>query len=338
MRKYLLFLTAIFLSMALAGCSGNAGNIGTDNIPEVPLEELTNKFEKGIYQEVDPETGRVKNFATKEQWVSHMSEFMDRDLALSYADEFFYEEEGELFLLSRSGPAILQLDKPYEIKKIDDKKVQVIQTNEDTMQGKYKITITYEYRDGHWIIQNHEYNDLAGNKEMLSPKEAEEIISGKADQIINLIANKDMETLAKFIHPEKGVRFTPYSYVDVMDNVIFLPSDIKGFFSNPSKYHWGNYDGTGEPISLTPADYYDRFIFDHDYRNADQISYNEQLFAGNMINNAPEVYPESIIVEYHFEGFEEQYQGMDWRSLRLVFEEYQGQWLLVGIIHDEWTI
>jgi hypothetical protein len=29
---------------------------------------------------------------------------------------------------------------------------------------------------------------------------------------------------------------------------------------------------------------------------------------------------------------------MDWRSLRLVFEEQGGSWYLVGIVHDQWTI
>jgi hypothetical protein len=29
---------------------------------------------------------------------------------------------------------------------------------------------------------------------------------------------------------------------------------------------------------------------------------------------------------------------MDWQSLRLVFEETAGNWYLVGIVHDQWTI
>jgi len=29
--------------------------------------------------------------------------------------------------------------------------------------------------------------------------------------------------------------------------------------------------------------------------------------------------------------------GMDWRSLVLIFEEDNVDWLLVGIVHGEWT-
>jgi hypothetical protein len=44
-----------------------------------------------------------------------------------------------------------------------------------------------------------------------------------------------------------------------------------------------------------------------------------------------------MIVEYYFPGFDPQYGGMDWRSLKLVFSQADGSWNLAGIIHDEWT-
>lgn len=30
--------------------------------------------------------------------------------------------------------------------------------------------------------------------------------------------------------------------------------------------------------------------------------------------------------------------GYDWCSLKLVFECYQGDWYLVGLVHSEWTV
>ena len=338
--KHIIILTTIFMSFAFTGCSGKMTAPGDNEIPEVPLEELTKKFEEGIYQDVDEDSRRVINFNSKAQWVQHMSEIMDEDLARSYADEFFYEKDGGLYLLSREGPIMLSLDQPYELKKIDETKVQVTQTSENVMTGKYELTITYEYRDGRWIIQDQEFNILDIDKEEVSytPEEAEKIISERAEKVLNLIAGRNMKGLIDYVHPVKGVRFSPYSYVDLENNVVFMPSDFEDFFSSSIEYNWGSYDGTGEPIILTPAAYYDIFIYDQDFRNAEKISYNKQLFHGNAINNAPDVYPGSIIVEYHFSGFDPMYEGMDWRSLRLVFEEFGGDWLLVGIIHDQWTI
>jgi len=57
-----------------------------------------------------------------------------------------------------------------------------------------------------------------------------------------------------------------------------------------------------------------------------------------MIENQFEVYENPIIVEYYFPGFKAKFGGMDWKSLRLVFEKYKDNWKLRGIIHNQWTI
>jgi|GEM_PF-1137041 len=169
------------------------------------------------------------------------------------------------------------------------------------------------------------------------PDAAREAISDRADQVMQLISELDLDGLAEWVHPERGLRFSPYSYVDVADDVVLEAFELASNLNNPELREWGFYDGSGETILLDFRDYWLRFVFSHDFRQAPEVSYNEQLFGGNMINNAPIVYGGSIIVEYHFDGFEEQYAGMDWRSLRLVFQPYDGDWRLVGIINDEWT-
>jgi hypothetical protein len=105
-----------------------------------------------------------------------------------------------------------------------------------------------------------------------------------------------------------------------------------------TKYTWGKSMGTGEPITLTFAEYYQGFVYGADFMKAPKVGYNTVIGRGNTINNWPEVYPNGIMVEYHFPGFDEKFQGMDWRSLRLVFEREKEIWYLVGIINDQWTI
>lgn len=159
-----------------------------------------------------------------------------------------------------------------------------------------------------------------------------------ATKVINVIKDKDMERLSEFVHPEDGVRFSPYGYVDVENDLVFAASDVRKLLSDSTLYAWGSYDGTGDPIELTFEDYYKKFIYDVDFANAEQIGYNEILGHGNTLENSAEVYKDSTIVEYHFPGFDPQYEGLDWRSLRIVFEKVNDTWYLVGIIHDEWTI
>jgi hypothetical protein len=172
----------------------------------------------------------------------------------------------------------------------------------------------------------------------ISPAKAKELISEHAKNAIMATKNKDVIKLSSFVHLVKGIRFSPYSYVDVIKDLIFSQSKIKDLFKDKTQYTWGSYDGSGEPIKLTFEEYYNRFIYDQDFANAKQIGYNQIIGKGDMINNGFEIYPNTIIVDYHFPGFDPKYEGMDWRSLRLVFEKKDEVWYIVGIIHDEWTI
>ncbi|NLW03183.1 MAG: hypothetical protein GX027_07950 [Clostridiaceae bacterium] len=164
------------------------------------------------------------------------------------------------------------------------------------------------------------------------------IIEERAIEVLTAISNNDFGKLSGAVHPEKGVRFTPYGYVDAERDLVFSADEIKSMASDSRIYMWGNYDGIGDPIELSFRDYFSRFVYDADFLEAEQTGYNKILGQGNSINNSFEFYEDSIIVEYHFPGIDPKYEGMDWRSLRLVFEEAGDTWYLVGIIHDEWTI
>jgi len=184
-----------------------------------------------------------------------------------------------------------------------------------------------------------------------NPFIAKVIIKSKAHAVLKTLKNQDMNRLAEFVHPEKGVRFSPYAYVELksendmsadldlaQENLVFTQEQIKNFFSIKESFVWGTYDGSGEPMEFTPPDYYEAFVYDHDYLTAPQLGYNKIIGHGNTKNNSFKVYPGAIIVECHFPGFDDKFGGMDWASLRLVFEKFKGTWWLVGIIHAGWTI
>ncbi|MDI9475511.1 MAG: hypothetical protein ACOX0L_04185 [Natronincolaceae bacterium] len=173
---------------------------------------------------------------------------------------------------------------------------------------------------------------------IIKPEFAEMIIGEISNELIEAISIKDFETVSEFVHPVKGVRFTPYTYVSLDNDIVFNRVEIENFFADQNVYIWGIYDGIGDDISLTPSRYYEKFIYTEDFKNAEAIGYNEVLSMGNMIENQFEVYDNAIVVEYYFSGFNPDYAGMDWRSLRLVFQQYQNDWKLVGIIHNQWTI
>lgn len=164
-------------------------------------------------------------------------------------------------------------------------------------------------------------------------------IEERAEQTIHAIRDQHMELLAQIAHPDYGVLFTPYGHIHPLEDVAFMPSQMTGLMDDPTVHMWGYYDGSGLPIELTFAEYYDQFIYDEDFANPDRMSFNERIGQGNSIDNIDQVFPVASVVEYHFEGFVAEYEGIDWKSLRLVFEQVaDGTWYLVAVVHDQWTI
>ena len=162
-------------------------------------------------------------------------------------------------------------------------------------------------------------------------------ILDQAVAVVGLLSQADMDALAVYVHPEMGLRFSPYAYVQETD-IVFGIDQIPGSFADNMSYHWGAYDGLGDPIKLTFAEYYRQFVYDQDFANPEKVAFNQRIGgSGGTINNIEEFYPGSLMVEFHFSGFNPDYAGLDWRSLRLVFMQHGEVWLLVGIVHDEWT-
>ncbi len=156
--------------------------------------------------------------------------------------------------------------------------------------------------------------------------------------LVELIGDEDFEAVAQYVDPVDGVRFSPYGYVNVTTDRVYSALDLETAMQDQTVYNWGAFDGSGDPIDMDFDDYYNRFIYDQDFVNPHMIGNNTIIGTGNTLVNISQVYPGASFVEFHFTGFDANFDGMDWRSLRLVMEEQNGEWVLLGIIHDEWTI
>jgi hypothetical protein len=170
---------------------------------------------------------------------------------------------------------------------------------------------------------------------VISSEEAEKIIQKRADEAILYLKNRDFENLAEIAHPEIGVRFSPYAEIRE-EQVVLLPEIIENTLMDTTEYTWGIYDGITRPIEASFKDYFERFVFDRDFSAADTVTYNRIIGSGATWDNVLEFYYRDITVEYHFYATKE--DPMGWTSLRLVFSKHYGQWYLVAISHNEWTI
>lgn len=168
-----------------------------------------------------------------------------------------------------------------------------------------------------------------------SPAQAEKIIAPRASGVIMALKNRQMNQLSQFVHPQNGLRFSPYVFVSRRD-LVFSRAQIRHLGNSSTTRHWGEYDGTGNPIRLTWREYFQTFVYNRDFAASSEIRYNVVTKRGNTINNLHPFYPGSIVVEYYTPG-SKTYSGLDWQGLWLVFQPRHATWYLVGIAHDQWT-
>lgn len=171
----------------------------------------------------------------------------------------------------------------------------------------------------------------------MTPEQASITIAARTLETVQALRDKNWEKVAGLVHPERGVRFSPYAYVQLDKDRQFPADRMKNLPSEKALIEWGTHAGSGEPIMGTFMDYYGKFIYDVDFAAAPQVLYNQPRSRGNTINNIRQAYPDAIVVEYHYPGFDPKHGGLDWRSLYLTFESKGKAWYLTGVIHDSWT-
>lgn len=210
----------------------------------------------------------------------------------------------------------------------------------EAIQEVYSSHIMQGYGDGHFRpdepITRAEFSVVLARS--LNEEFREElVVTSKTDKLLDAIMTEDFETVADYAHPEEGVRFSPYVFVQA-DDQVFHRDELINWLADETVYLWGQEDGTGHPIEETTRDYFDRYLNNHDYLNPDEQVYNSDQNRGNTLNNIHEFFPDASYTEYYVSGDEEQYAGMDWGSNILVMQQYEGDWYLIAVVNDEWTI
>lgn len=159
----------------------------------------------------------------------------------------------------------------------------------------------------------------------------------RASQVLEALKQEDYSALSQLVHPRRGVTLTPYSTVDHSCDNVLSQDQVAGLAEDTQLYTWGLAVGSGSPIRCTSKDYFARYVFNADYTEAPQVGIDTVLISGNALENVADAYPNGRFVEYHFPGIDPALEGFDWCSLKLVFEIWNNDWYLVGIIHGEWT-
>ena len=168
-----------------------------------------------------------------------------------------------------------------------------------------------------------------------SPAVARSIIESRSRNALSALRLPHMSRLSNYVHPTRGLRFSPYVSTDTSDR-IFSRNQVRYLGNSSQPYHWGEFDGTGDDILLTWRNYYRRFVYDRNFIAAPKVLYNTATARGNTTSTLNSRFPGAIFVEYHFPGTDAM-NFMNWRSLWLAWQRSGTTWYLSGIAHDEWT-
>jgi LPXTG-motif cell wall-anchored protein len=153
-------LSAVLVILLLA--LGFQGVVSAENHGEPPIMELEQQFENLIYQETT-ENGQLKNYDSMDKLEQDLKGIMVWPLADHYLDTFFYEENGNVYLVSRDGPISFMSDQEYHLEKINDKHYKLTQSGNNELSGDYMLTIDYKYEAGKWVFGERMDNAQADN-------------------------------------------------------------------------------------------------------------------------------------------------------------------------------
>ncbi|QWT85914.1 hypothetical protein KBP46_21165 [Chryseobacterium sp. PCH239] len=182
------------------------------------------------------------------------------------------------------------------------------------------------------IAQNK--TDSAGIVQTHADKEA--ALKQTNDEVLKALKTKDYTTFTSLIHPEKGVRFSMYAFVNLKEDKHFSKADFEKYQPTKTLFTWGAQDGSGDPYKATINDYLGKWVFSKDFTTS-QYSLNKFIGGGNSLNNLKEIYPKADFTENYIKGTEKSGE-MDWKTVRFVFEEFQGKYYLIAVVNDQWTI
>ena len=164
---------------------------------------------------------------------------------------------------------------------------------------------------------------------------SENQLLSRANLVLHYLKYRDFEQLAKIVSTEKGVTFAPFFYVE--DAAVKLTADQVRNLQMSDEFEWGASDGSGDPIIVSVANYFNSYVYNQDYINAPRIGKDVIIQSGHSVPNFDVVFPEAHFIEYNFPEIDPQYEGFDWTSLRLFFDASGDDWVLIGIVHDCWT-
>lgn len=129
-----------------------------DLIPELSHEEitgLTDRFMDTLVQETN-ENYKVIPFDTKAELLNEFEKITTKEMAQPFVDYYYTEKPGGLYILPTETPPWFIEENDYDMIKVNDSTVKVIQDNYTELDGNYTLELEFTYKTD-WKITNIRY-------------------------------------------------------------------------------------------------------------------------------------------------------------------------------------
>ena len=153
-----------------------------------------------------------------------------------------------------------------------------------------------------------------------------------AQHMIKALSTKNLSAILSLIHPRKGIRLSEMVCFGGKDDKRFTRKQFKTYWKNNQPIDWGHTYGRGDLIRKDLRNYVDDLSL-----NPRSINKIEKLdkklrcfptkgFGALKGYSLRHTNPHSKTRDY------------DWRGIIIVLAPYQGNWYVVGMLRDRWTI
>ncbi len=163
----------------------------------------------------------------------------------------------------------------------------------------------------------------------------EALLDAVADTLVALgarTAPPDLESLSVLVGLD-GLTLSPETFV-ADDSVVLTNADLVE--PGSGDLEWGSEPGTGDPIVMSIQEFIDQLAGSPALTSTEVVGYDVTVGSGTTINNLADRFPGAAVVEYHYEGTAF-YGGLDWASVRFVYDVTFPNPVLLAIVQDAWA-
>jgi hypothetical protein len=163
------------------------------------------------------------------------------------------------------------------------------------------------------------------------PPAASTVEPAEVDAIMGSLAVRDFAALAERV-ADDGLLVSPYLTIEP-GHLRLSRDEVARCGTDPRVRDWGTWDGRGDAIRMTCADYFDRLVWVADFRAVRETVFDRPHPGSTDRDNHREVFPDAVVAWRHRPEYRDA-AGQDhpWQSLHLIFVKRGTGWRLAAIV------